>query len=258
MPRPRKCRKVCTLPSVNAFVPVNGENAGDFVILGVDEYEAIRLIDYQGFSQEQCGEYMKIARTTVQQLYASARKKLAEALVEGYSFRIEGGQYELCDGEEAYCECGGCLKHRMRQSDTMQQGGKNMRIAIPYENGKVFQHFGHTQKFKIYDVADGKIIVTTVVDNNGQGHGALAGILKRFNVDTLICGGIGGGAQTALQEAGIVWYGGVQGDADEAAAALIAGNLQYDPQARCDHHDEHHHGEHACGDHGCGSHGCSH
>lgn len=78
----------------------------------VDEYEAIRLVDEQGFSQEECGTHMKIARTTVQQIYTSARKKIADALVEGLPLRIEGGDYQLCDGKEAYCRCGGCRKHR--------------------------------------------------------------------------------------------------------------------------------------------------
>ena len=78
----------------------------------VDEYEAIRLVDEQGFSQEECGTYMKIARTTVQQIYTSARKKIADALVEGLPLRIEGGDYQLCDGKEAYCGCGCCRKHR--------------------------------------------------------------------------------------------------------------------------------------------------
>ena len=103
---------------------------------------------------------------------------------------------------------------------------------------------------------NGQVVVTTLVDTNGHGHGALAGILAKFNVDTLICGGIGGGAQTALKEAGIAFYGGVQGSADEAARALIEGKLNYDPEARCDHHGEHHYEGHTCGEHSCGEHTC--
>ena len=113
MPRPRKCRKVCCLPKFNTFAPSEGVcDAGAEVILAVDEYEAIRLIDKEGFSQEECSEYMKVARTTVQQIYTSARKKIAEALVNGKTLRIEGGDYSLCNGEETYCGCGGCRKHR--------------------------------------------------------------------------------------------------------------------------------------------------
>ena len=125
-----------------------------------------------------------------------------------------------------------------------------MNIAVTYENGNVFQHFGHTEKFKIYSVEDGKIVGSMVVDTNGSGHGALAGFLQEHSVDTLICGGIGMGAQMALAEAGIKLYGGVQGNADNAVNALLAGNLAYDPDAKCDHHD--HQEDHECGNHGCG------
>ncbi|MCF0146236.1 MAG: dinitrogenase iron-molybdenum cofactor biosynthesis protein [Eubacterium sp.] len=129
-----------------------------------------------------------------------------------------------------------------------------MRIAVTYDNGEIFQHFGHTESFKVYDVEDNKIVAEQVVDTNGQGHGALAGFLFGGKVDVLICGGIGRGAQIALAEAGIKLYGGVSGNADEAVAAFLAGNLGYDPDVRCSHHD---HGEgHTCGNHGCGSHSC--
>ena len=131
-----------------------------------------------------------------------------------------------------------------------------MRIAVTYENGQIFQHFGHTEAFKIYDVENGAVQNATVVPTNGSGHGALAGFLSENGVDTLICGGIGGGAQMALATAGIQLYGGVAGDADEAVQALLAGTLGYNPNVRCSHHD-HEHGEgHTCGQHGCGNHGC--
>lgn len=113
MPRPRKCRKVCSLPKINEFAPsFKEENISDIVTMTVDEYETIRLIDYQNFSQEECSEYMKIARTTVQQIYNNARKKMAKAIVEGHTLKIEGGDYSLCDGQESYCGCGGCRKHK--------------------------------------------------------------------------------------------------------------------------------------------------
>ena len=133
-----------------------------------------------------------------------------------------------------------------------------MKIAVTYENGNVFQHFGHTEQFKIYDVEDGRITGAQVADTRGSGHGALAGMLSELKVDALICGGIGGGAQAALAEAGIRLYGGVSGNADEAAAALLAGNLAFDSDVRCSHHD--HHGDgHQCGEekHGCAGKGKS-
>ena len=143
-----------------------------------------------------------------------------------------------------------------------------MRIAVTYENGEVFQHFGHTEQFKLYDVEDGKIISEQIVDTNGSGHGALAGFLKAAQADALISGGIGMGARKALAEAGVTLYGGVTGSADAAAQALAQGALQFDPDAKCDHHGHHHGEDHDCGHHDhhhgegheCGHHGggCGH
>lgn len=131
-----------------------------------------------------------------------------------------------------------------------------MKIAVTYENGQIFQHFGHTAEFKLYDIADGKIAGEQVVPTNGSGHGALAGFLAANGVEVLICGGIGGGAQNALAQAGIKLFGGVSGSADAAVHAFLNGTLGFDPDVKCSHH-AHEHGEgHTCGSHGCGSHGC--
>ena len=128
-----------------------------------------------------------------------------------------------------------------------------MKIAVTYADGLIFQHFGHTQQFKVYEVENGTVISSEVVDTNGSGHGALAGVLSGLHADVLICGGIGGGAQMALQQAGIALYGGCSGDADAAVEDLLAGTLRFNPNVRCNHHD--HHGEgHSCGDHHCGGH----
>ena len=132
-----------------------------------------------------------------------------------------------------------------------------MKIAVTYAGGLIFQHFGHTAQFKIYEVQDGSVVSAQVIDTDGHGHGALAGFLSAQGVDILICGGIGGGAQMALASAGIKLYGGIAGEADEAVAALLAGSLDYNPAPNSNHHD-HHHGEgHSCGSHGCGGH-CGH
>lgn len=259
MPRPRKFRKVCHFPRNLSFLPSEDTEGKGPVVMTVDEYETLRLIDREGLSQEECGEQMQIARTTVQLTYTSARKKLADMLVEGLPLQIEGGDFRLCNGDNTGCGQKKCFKHQFSKKFEKPKGENSMRIAVTYENGNIFQHFGHTQQFKVYDVQDGKILSAEVVDTNGSGHGALAGILTALNADVLICGGIGGGAQMALSAAGIQLYGGVSGDADAAVEALLAGNLAYNPNVKCNHHGEHHHGHgegHTCGNHGCGSGHC--
>ncbi len=127
-----------------------------------------------------------------------------------------------------------------------------MKIAVTYENGQIFQHFGHTEEFKVYDVEDGRIVKSEVLGSNGSGHGALAGLLSRHAIDVLICGGIGGGAQMALQEQGIELCAGASGDADEAVEAYLRGEL-INTGANCNHHGE----GHSCHDHGDGD-SCGH
>lgn len=125
-----------------------------------------------------------------------------------------------------------------------------MRIAVAYEDGAVFQHFGHTEQFKVYDIENGRVQATSILNTNGSGHGALADILKQSGVNTLICGGIGGGAKRTLAEAGIELYGGVNGDADRAVTDLLSGSLDYNPDVSCNHHGDGHDGgedgEHRC------------
>ena len=137
-----------------------------------------------------------------------------------------------------------------------------MKIAVTYDNGEVFQHFGKTENFKVYEVEDNKIISSEVISSNGSGHGALAGVLADQGVNVLICGGLGGGAQTALAEAGIEVCAGAAGDTDKAVQDYLDGTLE-DAGVTCDHHHEE---GHSCGDHeeghscggdcGGGCHGC--
>ena len=112
MPRPRKCRRVCCLPWNASFGPTGNPTNEDLIVMSVDEYETIRLIDLMGFTQEECAAQMNVARTTVQGIYNDARKKLADVLVNGKSLIIRGGDYTLCDSREETCACGGCRKHR--------------------------------------------------------------------------------------------------------------------------------------------------
>jgi predicted DNA-binding protein (UPF0251 family) len=113
MPRPKKWRKVCCLPLVNRFGPLNGDKPISRIIMTVEEYECIRLIDLEGLKQEECAEHMKIARTTVQGIYDDARKKIADSLVNGKILLIEGGDYQLCDRDNCYYGGNGCRYRNM-------------------------------------------------------------------------------------------------------------------------------------------------
>lgn len=260
MPRPQRCRRICQKPPIDTFYPENSQDETP-IRLTLDEYEVIRLVDLDQQTHEQCAFQMDISRSTVQEIYESARRKLAACLVYGRTLMISGGNYRICGGQENE-NCGSCCRKLAQPAhcpdkQQKQKGLCTMKIAVTYENGQIFQHFGHTEQFKLYEILDGKITHTEVVDTNGSGHGALAGFLMQHGVDTLICGGIGGGAQMALAEAGIRLYGGVSGDADAAVNALLSGGLAYNPDVRCNHHDhEHGEGGHTCGHHGCGSHSC--
>lgn len=256
MSRPTKCRRVCRFPETLEFFTM-GETLGEPVILTVDEYETIRLIDKEGLSQEDCGTQLGVGRTTAQKIYETARRKLADALVLGRSLRIEGGDFYLCDGNSEFCYQKSCLKRQFQAEYKMDKGEDVMRIAVTYENGDIYQHFGHTERFKIYDVQDGKVMDSRIIDTNGQGHGALADILRSLNADILICGGIGGGAQMTLAECGIELFGGVSGNADAAVDAYLADKLSYDPDVKCNHHDhERSDASHARKSHGCGKGNC--
>lgn len=234
MGRPSKVRKVGKIPKCREFIPeIQDEQNGQSIIMTIDEYETLRLIDYLGFTQDECAVSMDVARTTVQAIYQDARRKMARFVIEGCRLKIEGGEYTLLESNKE---------------------SKKMKIAVTYENGQVFQHFGHTEQFKIYDIEDSKIISSRILDTNGSGHGALAGLLGSEKIDTLICGGIGGGARMALADAGITLYPGAEGDADAQVESFLKGNLNYDPDTVCHHHDGEE--QHSCGDHGCSSSSC--
>lgn len=137
--------------------------------------------------------------------------------------------------------------------DSVKEGV--MKVAITYENGEVFQHFGHTENFKVYTIEDGKILSSEIISSNGTGHESLAGMLKGLGIETLICGGIGGGAKVALAQEGVTVYPGTSGNADEVMKSFLNGTLNYKPNTSCSHHDHEHGKEHNC--HG-GGHSCHH
>ncbi len=242
MPRPKRCRRICGYPDYWSFAP-EGSDICETTTLTLDEFETIRLIDYQKMTQEECAKAMGVSRATVTGIYENVRFKIADAMINGKRIRITGGSYRI-DSIPA-------------SAKIKEKGENTMRIAVTYEQEMIGQHFGRTEQFKIYDTAEGKILSSQIIDTNGTGHGALAGFLRAAEVEVLICGGIGMGAREALEEVGIQLLPGVSGNADEAVKAYLAGSLAYDPETVCHHHD-HEHGEGGCGHHGggCGSHGC--
>lgn len=205
------------------------------VTIGLDEYETIRLIDLEGFTQEECAAKMGVARTTTQAIYSSARKKMAEFLVNGGLMHISGG--DVIFSEEV--ENRGFNRKR----------GEKMKIAVTYDNGNVYQHFGHSKQFRLFDIEQGKIVREEIIDTQGSGHGKLAPLLKQHGVDVLICGGIGEAARKMLADNDIRLYGGVSGDVRKAVENLLNGELDFDSEAACKGHSE---GEHSCTGHSCG------
>ena len=256
MARPNKCKRVLSVPICPVFAPIGSNQVKDFqnmpeIIMSVEEFETLRLIDYMGMTQEESACFMNAGRATIQSLYTEARRKLARVLVEGAVLKIQGGNYSVGGHDRKMDSQSGRVMAKMRFGH-MMKGEINMKIAVTYENGNVFQHFGHTEQFKIYTVEEGKITSAQVVDTNGSGHGALAGFLNAYGVEVLICGGIGAGAKNALAEIGIELYAGACGDADAQVESFLSGNLVYNPNTECNHH----HGSHGCGEHGEGHHGC--
>ncbi len=229
MSRPMKRRRICRVPQVREFRPAGEEGDQKPVILTIDEWETVRLIDREGLSQEQCSACMQIARTTVQKIYESARRKIAMMLVDGCGLRIEGGDYRLCDGRDAHCGMENC--HRRQIAEMPKEAGI-LRIAVAWESGNVFAHFGRAAQFKLYDVREGRIAAEEIVAAGG-GHGAQAELLGALRADAVICGGIGAGARAALEDVGIALYGGVSGPADDAVRALLENRLDAGSEVSC-------------------------
>lgn len=234
--RREKLRRVGIIPEYRGFTP-DGLASGDAINMTVDELEVLRLCDLGGLSQEEVAQHMGIARATVAAICSRAHRKVANALVNGRAIVIEGGNiaYSPITTTTAAWPA--------KEVDTM-------RVATTYDNGNIFMHFGRSEQFKIYDIQDGKVLNEQVVGTGGTGHGALAGLLANGGVDTLICGGIGGGAINALTQAGITVYAGAQGSCDACVEALIADTLAQAGEATCDCHGHDHELGESCGCHG--------
>lgn len=243
MARPIHKRIIQNTPEYSHFF-TDGIASGNMVTLTTDEYETIRLLDKINLTQEEAAKEMGVSRATITSIYKRAREKIAGLIVDGRELFIQGGSFTLKEKTRTYS----------REIEISDKGDGIMRVAVTYCDGMIFQHFGRTEEFKIYDIVDGVIKESKVIGTNGQGHGALASFLSSLGVDTLICGGIGGGAQMAISSMGIELYGGISGEADEAVKALLDEKIQRITDATCNHH---HGEEHNCSNGGCNGH-CHH
>lgn len=228
MPRPRKRRKVCQLPGTKEFRPV-GELSDDLIVtMTVDEYEAIRLIDDEGFSREECAAYMEVGRTTVQQIYDEARRKIARVLVEGATLRIEGGDFRLCDGEERRCGCGGCAKHRGMPLLRDDEEVGIMKVAVSIEENKAdVCPFAARSPYYLIHGEEGDEVVENPAAHAESGAGMQAAqLLIDKGVTDFIAVRVGMNAGEALNAAGITVWKSVGKTAAEDIAAFEAGELE--------------------------------
>lgn len=228
MPRPRKCRRVCRLPATIEFGPVGQEAEGQPVLLTIDEFEALRLIDKLGLSQEECSAYMQVARTTVQAIYSSARKKLAEALVDGRRLRIEGGDYRLCEGGEGFCGCGRCHRLDISPEKGSEKEENSMKIAIPLDENKQDVCIVLARAPYFLFSQDGQ---ESIVDNPAAQAQSGAGLqVAQFLVDNeadvLITVRCGENAAEVFQAAGMKIYKSLGSSAREDLEALAQNRLQ--------------------------------
>mgnify|MGYP001034013935 FL=1 len=228
MSRPRKCRKVCQMPEIREFHPVGEILCQSAVVLSVDEYEAIRLIDRQGFSQEECARYMQVARTTVQMIYDSARKKLAEALVSGLPLKIEGGDFQLCDGKEEYCGCGGCRSHRRKQMLMQHKEDGKMRIAIPLDENRqdICIVLSRAPYFLFQDEDSQTIVENPAAKAQGGAGVQAAQFLVDNGVNVLITVRCGQNAADVFTAAGMKIYKSAGKTAAEDLEAFAEGSLE--------------------------------
>ncbi len=228
MPRPSKRRKVCKLPGTKEFRPVGELHDEAIVTLSVDEFEAVRLIDRQGFSQEECGRYMQVSRTTVQTIYNSARKKIARALVEGMTLRINGGNYRLCDGDEEFCGCGGCARHRNGTTIVSDREEKPMKIAVSVEENKtdVCPFAARSPYFLLYENGTSDIVENPAAQAESGAGIQAAQFLIDNEVTHFIAVRVGGNAAEVFKAAGIPIYTSEHKTAAEDIAALEAGRLE--------------------------------
>lgn len=245
MPRPPKPRNVCRIPGARRYGPcLPGPNDEPQVLLTIDEFEAIRLIDLEGYTQEEAAKQMDVARTTIQRISDLARKKIASAIVNGRFLAIEGGPFRLRGHDFAVNN----RPARLKKKILPEKGAKMKRIAMALDAGKTVDHFGHCHTFAIYDVNEGKIEKTESLPNPPHQPGFLPGFLAEQGVDVVITGSIGVNARNMLTAFGIETICGAVGKEDKVISEFLANKLVSNDvfcqgHGLHEHHGpEHHHG----------------
>lgn len=226
MPRKKKCRKICREPEYNQFQSM-GSASQEVVVLNVEEYEVIRLLDFEKYTQEECATQMEIARTTVTDMYERARFKIADCIVNGKSLQITGGTYEVCDGEH-FRSCRKKCHHNCRKIE--RKGGRRMKIAVPVEENRkdVCPSFGRTPYFLIYnkETSESKIIENPAMSANGGAGGQAAQLLVDEGVDVLITPRCGENAAEVLNMAEVKIYKSNDTDAQCNIEEYMEGKLE--------------------------------
>ncbi len=226
MGRNKQLRQVCSTPMISGFRPYGrGQSKGDSIELLFDEYEAIRLLDYEGRQQAEAAELIKVSRPTLTRIYIEARKKMAKALVEGCKLIITGGNVDF-------------ISYQQNKTNIVIM---NQKIAIPTNEGALWPHFGKAPQVTIVTIEDGKVKESSVYDSSEHEHGAMPRFIASHGCTDVLCGGLGAGAVNMLNQLGIQVHAGAPAIAiDELLSQYLGGTITY--------------GDGSCHHDGCGGH----
>ena len=206
MPRPLNERRLCAEIKSRKFKPAGVPCRDlDEVVLECAEAEALRLADFEGLYQEAAARRMNVSRPTFGRILESARRKVADAILNGKILRIEGGDASI--GKE---------------------GESLMKIAAPSRDGQIDEHFGHCKEYLVFSV-NGKKLTQEATIPSTEGCGCKSGIavdLAAAGVTHMIAGNMGAGALRVLGSHGITVIRGASGNAHAAVQAFVEGKLE--------------------------------
>lgn len=262
-PRPKNIRKVREIPSAIGFVPVAYRRKAQSIVLYIEEYESVYLCDHEGKTQAEAAESMGISRPTLTRIYASARKKIADALINQCALMIEGGssymeaQWFVCKecgmvlnnivpdvaAEKVCCPQCGSSCTRIGVQEINQTNYIDMKkIALPTRNGVIDDHFGHCEFYTILTIDENNKVVMTETIPSPQGCGCKSNIASKLQADgvsVMLAGNMGAGALNKLSACGIEVIRGCSGNVMEVVEAYLNGSV-HDSGEACHHHEEGH------------------